>query len=142
MTGKKKHNQQRKAKKKEQAAFNKEQSRIVELMKKTVKHDHKKCKCEGCYWWTMTKVIMQNGRFYEVVRSWKDLDRDEWLRISMSYQKYKDDKRMSKEEIEKFLIGKGVPPDKAKQMGIMMSAPTFVVMYKNAPSPMGLLRDI
>ena len=32
--------------------------------------------------------------------------------------------------------------NKAKQMAAIMLTPVFVVMYKRAPSPMGLLRDM
>lgn len=137
-----KHNQKRKAEKRYKANFKQEETRIIELMKESADHDHSKCKCEGCYWWTMTNTIMQNGRFYYVEPSWKDIDVNEFLRVNQAYQRFKLDKQMPLEKLVEYLIGEGAPKEKAEEIAKNMLSPLFTIMVGKAPSPMGLLRDI
>lgn len=120
----------------------KKEMKIIKLMKETEKHNHKTCDCEGCYWWYMTLTIFKNGRFFEVIPTWKDLGKDEYLRTMQRLMQYKMDKKATTKQIINYLKKQGASPDQAKIIAKRMQASTFSVMYKKAPSPLGLLRDI
>lgn len=61
-------------------------------------------------------IIIKDGRLFEVISSWKDMDRDEYLRIIQRTLNYKIDKKLTN--------------------------PMFMVMFGHAPSEFGLLKDI
>jgi len=120
----------------------KEEIRITKLMKESENHNHKTCDCEGCYWWCMTTTIFKNGRLFEVVPTWKDLDRDEYLKIMQRLIQYKIDKKATTKKLIDYLKKQGAPPDQAEIIAKRIQTPTFSIMYKKAPSPLGLLRDV
>jgi len=115
---------------------------IVKLMKESAKHEHDKCNCEGCYWWTITKTLIKNGRYFYVVESWKDIPVDEYQRIMQRMLQYKIDKKITLKKLVKYLKKQGVPKDKAKAIAEQMLAPVHTVMVGKSPSPLGLLRDM
>ena len=116
--------------------------RIKKLMLESREHDHEKCNCEGCYWWVMTGTVMNAGRFFQVIPSWKKLDRDEYLITMDRAMRYKMDKKMSKKDFVKYLMTKGMDKKQAEEVAKKMLEALHMVMYGNAPSPFGLLRDI
>lgn len=120
--------------------------KIRKLLLETQKHDRDKCRCEGCYWWAMTVTIVKGYRFFQVIPKWKDLDRDEYLRIMQLTMRYKMDKKMPKKKLVKYLMSKGashgLTKEQAGKMAEKMLNPIHMVMYGDASSPMGILRDI
>ena len=120
--------------------------KIKKLMLATRDHDHEKCDCEGCYWWVITRTVFKEGRIFDVIPSWKDMDRDEYLRTIQRTINYRIDKKISKKKLiayltkqaEKTGFDKKLIPKIAEQM----LAPMFMVMIGEAPSRLGLLRDI
>lgn len=116
--------------------------KIKKLMLESKNHNHEKCNCEGCYWWVMTATVTNMGRFFQVVRNWKQLDRDEYLRIMDRAIRYKMDKKMPRKDLIKYLVKKGMNKKQAEEVAKNMLEALHMIMYKDAPSPLGLLRDI
>lgn len=115
--------------------------KIRKLILESQKHDRKTCRCKGCYWWAMTVTVNKGGRFFEIIPTWKDLDRDEYLRIIQLTLRYKMDKKMSEKDLIKYLMKKGANKEQAKAMAKKMLEPLHMVMYGDAASPLGILRD-
>lgn len=120
----------------------KEEMKVIKLLRETESHDHKKCDCEGCYWWNMTSVLTKNGRFYEVIPAWKDMDRDEFIRSTARYLRYQIDKKDDPKKLKAFIEKQGATPEQAEIVVKRMMEPVFMVMYGKAPSKLGLLRDM
>lgn len=138
----------------------KKEMTIRKLMLESQKHDHETCNCDGCFWWQMTRTIAQKARLFFVVGGWKDLDRDEYLRMMQRTIQYRIDKKVSIKKLTKYIMTQGkMSKEQAKSTAQNMIAPIikhptnpkktakqhaliFMVMVGNAPSPMGLLRDI
>mgnify|MGYP007084777090 CR=1 FL=1 len=122
----------------------KSEMKIRKLMLETKDHDHEKCSCEGCYWWVITRSIWKGGRLFYVVSSWKDLDRDEYLRIMEREIRYKMDKKTSKDKLIERLMQSDskITKEQAKQIADEMLTSIFMVMYGKSPTPLGLMRDI
>lgn len=120
--------------------------RIRKLILESQKHDRETCDCEGCFWWTMVTTLIKGWRLFKVVPTWKDLDRDEYLRIMQSTLRFKMDKKMPKNKLVKYLLSKGkkqgLTKKQAEMMAESMLGAIHMVMYGDAPSPMGILRDI
>ena len=120
--------------------------RIRKLILESQNHDRNKCRCEGCHWWAMTTTITKGLRFFQVIPKWKDLDRDEYLRIMQLTMRYKMDKKMSKEKLIKYLLSEGashkLTKEQAGKIAEQMLEGTHMVMYGDASSPLGILRDI
>lgn len=120
--------------------------KIRKLILETKRHDRNKCTCKGCFWWAMVTTLIKGGRFYQVIPSWKNLDRDEYLRIMQLTMRYKMDKKMPKEELVNYLMSKGaiqgLKKEQAEQMAEKMLGAIHMVMYMNAPSALGILRDV
>ena len=116
--------------------------KIRKLLLETQNHDRKKCRCEGCYWWNITKVVIKGGKIFEVIPSWKNLDRDEYLRIIDSNLRSKMDKKTSKENLIKYLLSQGAPKEQVEQIAEQVSKPIHMIMYGKSESPLGILRDI
>lgn len=119
-----------------------DEMKIRKLILETQNHDRKKCRCEGCYWWSITRVVTKGGRLFEVIPSWKDLDRDEYLRIIYSTLRFKMDKKVSKEKLINYILSKGAPKEQAEQIAEQMLKPLHMIMYGKAASPLGILRDM
>lgn len=115
---------------------------IKKLMLASRDHDHEKCNCKGCYWWIITRTVFKEGRMFEVIPSWKDMDRDEYLRTIQRTLNYRIDKKIDEKKLTAYLIKQGVPKDKAPEIAKKMLDPMFMVMLGRAPSKLGLLRDI
>lgn len=120
--------------------------RIKKLILESQDHDRENCECEGCFWWAITTTMVRGGRFFKVIPSWKDFDIEEYMRIMQATMRYKIDKNTSKEKLVKYLLSKGktrgLTKEQAEKMAENMFEGIHVVMYGDAPSPMGLLRDI
>jgi len=130
---------------KDQTGLRKEM-KIRKLILESQKHDRNKCRCEGCYWWAMTVTITKGFRFFQIIPKWKDLDRDEYLRIMQLTMRYKLDKKMTKGKLVKYLMSegasRGLTKEQAEKMVEKMLEPIHMVMYGDASSPLGILRDI
>ncbi len=116
--------------------------KIRKLLLGSQKHDREKCRCEGCYWWAITRTVYKEGKLFFVIPSWKDLNRDEYLRIITSTIRYKRSKKLSKKELLKYLIKRGAPEKDAEQIAESLLRPIHMIMYGKAASPLGILRDI
>lgn len=119
-----------------------DEMKIRKLVLETQKHDRATCRCEGCYYWAMGRTVTKGGRFFQVIPTWKDLDRNEYLKIIMSTIKFRMDKESTKKELIKYLLDKGVPKERMEETLKIMLRPITVVMYGDANSPLGILRDI
>jgi len=119
-----------------------EEMQINKLLKESEKHDRATCDCEGCYWWNITRTISKSGRVFFVINSWKDMDRDEYLRIMQRELNYRIYKSKDRKALVAFLMKQKMPKKQAEKVADQMMAPIFMVMVGSAPSPHGLLRDI
>jgi len=136
-----KHGQKRKKQKEYWRDFKRTEEEIVELMKKTVKHP-KGCNCEGCYWWAMTKTIVKDMCLYTIIRSWKEMDVDEFHRTHQARRRYALDRRIPRKRMIELLLKRGAPKDQVEKIADAMYEPVSIVMASEQASPAGLMRDI
>lgn len=119
----------------------KEKIRIIKLLKETMNHDRKTCNCEACHLWAMVNVQFQNGRLFELVQSWDEIDSQEFERSHQRFLNYQIDKKMSKKKLVKILITKkGLPKNVAERVAEQMLQSMFTVFYK--PPQMGIMREV
>jgi len=119
----------------------KEKMRMIKMLKETMSHDRKTCDCEACHLWVMVNTVFQNGRLFEIVRSWDEIDDLEFMRSQQRFLNYQIDKQLPKKELVKILIKKKkLPKDVAEKVAEQMLQAMFTVFYK-APQ-MGVMREI
>jgi len=119
----------------------KEKMRMIKMLKETMNHDRKTCSCEACHLWAMVNVMFQNGRLFEIVRNWNEIEPEEFMRSQQRFLNYQIDKQLPKKKLVKILMKKkGLPKDVAEKAAEQMMQPMFSVFYK--PPRMGIMREI
>jgi len=118
----------------------KQAMKIKKMLIETRAHDRRTCNCKACWHYSMGFTLMNNLRLFFVVKDWKDIGRNEYLRAFQRILNYRIDKKTTKKKLTKFLKSKGAPPKQLPQIIEQMQSPMFTVMFKT--SPMGMLREI
>lgn len=118
-----------------------EDMRRIKLVKQTEDHDRDTCTCEGCQYFHLFGTIIQNGIMYYVEKDWKKIPPEEWYRSFERFRRYREDKKVTIEQIKEELRRRKVPENKIKEAleQIMMDMVPHVVFTK---TPQGVMREI